>query len=130
MPGRSKGGSAVVKGDAAGLRRPFALHRSRSTQARIDVQAWAIGPILAAPAPLKSQDDDTSIIQWLDAHPRRSVLYISFGSQNSISIHQMAELALGLETSGRPFLWAVQPLVGFDHKDGFDPGWLPVGFED
>ncbi|BAF15170.1 Os04g0506000 [Oryza sativa Japonica Group] len=100
-------------------------------RASFGVQTWAIGPILAAPDPSKSQDDDdTSIIRWLDAHPRRSVLYISFGSQNSISIRQMAELALGLEASGRPFVWAVRPPVGFDPKDGFDPGWLPAGFED
>uniref|UniRef100_A0A0D3FXQ1 Glycosyltransferase n=1 Tax=Oryza barthii TaxID=65489 RepID=A0A0D3FXQ1_9ORYZ len=78
-------------------------------RASFGVQTWAIGPILAAPDPSKSQDDDdTSIIRWLDAHPRRSVLYISFGSQNSISIRQMAELALGLEASGRPFVWAVR----------------------
>nr|CAH67266.1 OSIGBa0145C12.3 [Oryza sativa] len=100
-------------------------------RASFGVQTWAIGPILAAPDPSKSQDDDdTSIIRWLDAHPRRSVLYISFGSQNSISIRQMAELALGLEASRRPFVWAVRPPVGFDPKDGFDPGWLPAGFED
>ncbi|KAF0893046.1 hypothetical protein E2562_021309 [Oryza meyeriana var. granulata] len=99
-------------------------------RASFGVQPWPIGPILAAPAPSKSHDDDTSIIQWLDAHPRRSVLYVSFGSQNSISIHQMAELALGLEASGRRFLWAIRPPLGFDPKDGFDPEWLPAGFED
>uniref|UniRef100_A0A0E0KSJ9 non-specific serine/threonine protein kinase n=1 Tax=Oryza punctata TaxID=4537 RepID=A0A0E0KSJ9_ORYPU len=100
-------------------------------RASFGVQTWPIGPILAAPAPSKSRDDDDiTIIQWLDAHPRRSVLYISFGSQNSISIRQMTELALGLEASGWPFIWAVRPPLGFDPKDGFDPEWLPAGFED
>ncbi|KAG8065191.1 hypothetical protein GUJ93_ZPchr0004g39320 [Zizania palustris] len=99
------------------LRTSFGVHTS------------AIGPLLAAPAPSDSQDD-TSIIQWLDAHPPRSVLYISFGSQSSINTDQMTELALGLEASGRPFLWTVRPPVGLDPKDGFKPEWLPAGFED
>uniref|UniRef100_A0A0D9W6W5 Glycosyltransferase n=1 Tax=Leersia perrieri TaxID=77586 RepID=A0A0D9W6W5_9ORYZ len=99
-------------------------------RASFGVQPWPIGPILAEPAPSKSNDDDDRIIQWLDSHPPRSVLYISFGSQNTISIHQMGELALGLEASGRPFLWAIRPPLGFNPKDGFDPNWLPAGFED
>ncbi|WVZ86328.1 hypothetical protein U9M48_033127 [Paspalum notatum var. saurae] len=91
------------------------------------VQPWAIGPVLAAPT---TPSDDASIIQWLDAHPPRSVLYVSFGSQNSIMADQMAELALGLEASGRPFVWALRPPLGFDGKDAFRPEWLPAGFEE
>jgi hypothetical protein len=92
---------------------------------------WPIGPVLAAPTPSGSRDDnDTRIIQWLDAHPPRSVLYISFGSQNSINTDQMRELALGLEASGRRFLWALRPPVGFDAKGAFRPEWLPAGFEE
>lgn len=94
------------------------------------VQPWPIGPIIAVPTPSDSHDDDASIIQWLGAHPPRSVLYISFGSQNSINADQMTELALGLEASGRPFLWVVRPPLGFDAKDGFKPEWLPAGFEE
>ncbi|TKW05321.1 hypothetical protein SEVIR_7G167900v4 [Setaria viridis] len=93
-------------------------------------QPWPIGPVLAAPTPSGSRDGDASIIQWLDAHPPRSVLYISFGSQNSINADQMRELALGLEASGRPFLWALRPPLGFDAKGAFRPEWLPAGFEE
>ncbi|KAJ1271786.1 hypothetical protein BS78_06G152800 [Paspalum vaginatum] len=94
------------------------------------VQPWAIGPVLAAPTTPSDSRDDASIIQWLDAHPARAVLYVSFGSQNSISAVQMAELALGLEASGRPFVWALRPPLGFDGKDVFRPEWLPAGFEE
>ncbi|KQJ83453.1 hypothetical protein BRADI_5g15060v3 [Brachypodium distachyon] len=93
------------------------------------VRTYPIGPILAASTPSESQED-ASIIQWLDAHPRGSVLYISFGSQNSINADQMTELALGLEASGRPFLWALRPPLGLDATDGFKPEWLPEGFEE
>uniref|UniRef100_A0ACD5US64 Uncharacterized protein n=1 Tax=Avena sativa TaxID=4498 RepID=A0ACD5US64_AVESA len=93
------------------------------------VEAWPIGPILAAPT-LSDSQVDASIIRWLDAHPPRSVLYISFGSQNSINADQMVELALGLEASGRPFLWVLRPPLGLDATDGFKPEWLPPGFEE
>ncbi|KAL6652432.1 hypothetical protein ACP70R_011357 [Stipagrostis hirtigluma subsp. patula] len=93
------------------------------------VQPWPVGPIIAVPIPSDSRDE-TGIIRWLDAHPPRSVLYVSFGSQNTISAAQMMELALGLEASGRPFLWAVRPPLGFDAKGGFSPEWLPAGFEE
>lgn len=93
------------------------------------VKTWPIGPVLAAPSGSDSRDDDTEIIRWLDARPARSVLYVSFGSQNSITAAQMAELALGLESSGVPFLWVVRPPLESDPKEGFNPDWLPAGLE-
>ncbi|KAM0849064.1 hypothetical protein ACQ4PT_053979 [Festuca glaucescens] len=39
-------------------------------------------------------------------------------------------LALGLEASGRPFLWVLRPPLGIDATDGFKPEWLPAGFEE
>lgn len=93
------------------------------------VEPWPIGPVLAPPTPADSRDD-ASIIRWLDARPPRSVLYVSFGSQNSINADQMTELALGLEATGRPFLWVLRPPLGLDAADGFKPEWLPAGFEE
>lgn len=62
-------------------------------------------------------------------HAPDSVLYISFGSQNTISSSQMMALAAGLEASRKPFVWAVRPPLGFDIKGEFRSEWLPEGFE-
>ncbi|PWA13701.1 UDP-glucuronosyl/UDP-glucosyltransferase [Artemisia annua] len=69
-------------------------------------------------------------IEWLDLHPEGSVLYISFGSQNTISETQMMELAKGLEESKKPFIWVIRPPIGFDLTCEFRTEWLPLGFED
>ncbi|KAM7465011.1 hypothetical protein LguiB_012573 [Lonicera macranthoides] len=69
-------------------------------------------------------------VEWLDLHSKSSVLYISFGSQNTISPSQMMELAKGLEVSEKPFIWAIRPPVGFDPKGEFRSEWLPEGFEE
>ncbi|KAK4754462.1 hypothetical protein SAY87_002566 [Trapa incisa] len=68
--------------------------------------------------------------EWLSTHPPDSVLYISFGSQNTISASQMMALATGLEASGKPFVWVIRPPLGFDIKGEFRLEWLPEGFEE
>nr|XP_019703330.2 LOW QUALITY PROTEIN: UDP-glycosyltransferase 92A1-like [Elaeis guineensis] len=91
----------------------------------------AIGPLLRPPAsPSSSTADKNFVIDWLDLHPPGSVLYVSFGSQNTITASQMMELAMGLEASERPFIWAIRPPVGFDIKSEFSPDWLPEAFEE
>ena len=105
---------------------------------------WTIGPLLP-PALLNHSPSSGSIfrqrawkvpgvspqkcLEWLDKHPQSSVLYISFGSQNTISPSQMMELAMGLEDSGKPFIWVIRPPVGFDIKGEFRAEWLPEKFE-
>ncbi|PKA51761.1 Crocetin glucosyltransferase 3 [Apostasia shenzhenica] len=67
---------------------------------------------------------------WLESHRPESVLYISFGSQNTIGAAQMMALAEGLEASGVPFIWVVRPPLGFDMNGNFrGEEWLPAGFE-
>jgi len=44
----------------------------------------------------------------LDKQPKRSVLYVSFGSGGTLSYDQIQELALGLEMSEHRFLWVVR----------------------
>ncbi|XP_047965767.1 UDP-glycosyltransferase 83A1-like [Salvia hispanica] len=53
--------------------------------------------------------EDSSCLRWLDTKPDGSVVYVSFGSSAVFSQHQLDELALGLELSGRAFLWVVRP---------------------
>ncbi|KAJ3686169.1 hypothetical protein LUZ61_015333 [Rhynchospora tenuis] len=89
-----------------------------------------IGPLVGSSySQILPSENESKIIDWLDIHPVASVLYISFGSQNSIQKDQMLELALGLEASKRPFIWVIRPPLGFNAKVEFKDEWLPDGFE-
>jgi hypothetical protein len=60
-----------------------------------------------------------------------SVLYVSFGSINTISVSQMMQLAMGLEASGKNFIWVLRPPIGFDINSEFKAKeWLPEGFQE
>ncbi|CAL9067978.1 unnamed protein product [Musa banksii] len=89
---------------------------------------WPVGPVLSSPSSASAGNDH--IMKWLDSQPPASVLYISFGSQNTIAAPQMKELAMGLEASRTRFLWVIRPPVGFDVKGEFKAEWLPEKFEE
>lgn len=50
---------------------------------------------------------DSAYTEWLNSKPKKSVVYVSFGTVCSLSKIQMEEIAKGLLDSGRPFLWAI-----------------------
>lgn len=97
---------------------------------------WPIGPILlsvkAPPRTGKTAGISPELCnRWLDTKPTKSVLYISFGSQNSISAQHMMQLAIALEASGKNFIWVIRPPMGFDINSKFKAEeWLPEGFEE
>ncbi|TVU13364.1 hypothetical protein EJB05_40416, partial [Eragrostis curvula] len=92
---------------------------------------WPVGPLVRVQTKESSGSDRHGVVQWQDAREARSVLYISFGSQNSLLPEQMMELAAALELAGRPFVWAIRPPVGSDDEDEDNVGrWLPDGFEE
>ncbi|KAK8571533.1 hypothetical protein V6N13_047206 [Hibiscus sabdariffa] len=104
---------------------------------------WPIGPLLPKQLLSKSPLSATvqrvakspgisaeKCVQWLDLHGVDSVLYISFGSQNTVSPSHMMELAIGLEKSMKPFIWVIRPPLGFSLKAEFRSEWLLQGFED
>lgn len=70
---------------------------------------------------------DRSCLEWLDAWPPESVLYVSFGSVACMSARDLVETAWGIAGSGVPFLWVVRPgMVSgpADHRQQ----QLPEGF--
>ncbi|KAG2391050.1 hypothetical protein LR48_Vigan07g042500 [Vigna angularis] len=97
---------------------------------------WTVGPLLPSAKGSKHRAGKESGIaleacmEWLDLKDENSVVYVSFGSQNTISASQMMALAEGLEESGRSFIWVVRPPVGFDIDGEFKEEWLPKGFEE
>lgn len=48
------------------------------------------------------------IMKWLDDQQENSVVFLCFGSQGAFREEQLKEIAIGLERSGQPFLWAVR----------------------
>ncbi|PWZ19716.1 Cinnamate beta-D-glucosyltransferase [Zea mays] len=57
---------------------------------------------------IKAADD---CIGWLDAQAPRSVVYASVGSIVTLSTEVIAEMAYGLASTGRPFLWVDRVLA-------------------
>ncbi|CAN1802546.1 UDP-glycosyltransferase 73C25 [Linum perenne] len=72
-------------------------------------------------------------LDWLDTKEPKSVIYVCFGSICNLSSPQLIELALGLEASGKPFIWAFRETWIVD--DGYEDrvagrglvirGWAP-----
>ncbi|KAL5765017.1 hypothetical protein ACOSQ2_017611 [Xanthoceras sorbifolium] len=97
---------------------------------------WPIGPVLLSNSSQAREQTQFGISpemckNWLDTKPSSSVLFVSFGSQNTIAPSQMMELALALEASGKDFIWVVRPPVGFDINSEFKADeYLPEGFEE
>ncbi|XP_061341303.1 putative UDP-rhamnose:rhamnosyltransferase 1 [Gastrolobium bilobum] len=66
------------------------------------------------------------ISEWLDKQASKSVVFVGFGSECKLSKDQVFEIALGLEVSELPFLWALRKpsWANNDHDS------LPSGFND
>ncbi|XP_048137470.1 UDP-glycosyltransferase 83A1-like [Rhodamnia argentea] len=67
-----------------------------------------VGPLTSADGLGSFWAEDLTCLNWLDLQPPKSVIYAAFGSIAAFSQNQFEELALGLELSGRPFLWVVR----------------------
>lgn len=68
--------------------------------------------------------EESSCLSWLDSKPDGSVVYVSFGSLAVFSQQQLEELALGLELSGRAFLWVVRQDLANGSKVMYPDGFL------
>ncbi|KAK3152348.1 hypothetical protein QOZ80_2BG0157700 [Eleusine coracana subsp. coracana] len=58
-------------------------------------------------------------VEWLNAQAPCSVVYASVGSVVVLSAEEVAEMAHGLASTGRPFLWVVRPDARPLLPDGF-----------
>ncbi|CAK8540708.1 unnamed protein product [Lathyrus sativus] len=88
-----------------------------NTSMDLEGQALSLSPKFLPIGPLMGNEhnnigslwqEDETCIEWLDQHPPKSVIYVSFGSLISIGPNQFKELALGLDLLKRPFLWVVR----------------------
>lgn len=97
----------------------------------------AVGPLVWA-RPIGVQEDHSRTVRWLDHRPRGSVVYVSFGSGGTLTWQQTTELALALEMTQHPFVWAIKrpdndtvsgAFFGTQQGEDDDPfGFLPRGF--
>ncbi|KAI3458622.1 hypothetical protein Pfo_015285 [Paulownia fortunei] len=72
--------------------------------------------------------EDKSCIDWLDAQPLKSVIYVSIGSLAVMTKDQLFEIWHGLVNSGSRFLWVRRPgsVIGLD-SDSEIPSELSQG---
>ncbi|KAM4095397.1 hypothetical protein ACJW30_08G026800 [Castanea mollissima] len=86
---------------------------------------YTVGPVLdlkGPPNPALEEAERDNIMKWLDDQPPSSVVFLCFGSMGRFGGTQVKEMALGLERSGRRFLWCLRSPTSNDV--------LPEGFLD
>nr|AGZ84552.1 glycosyltransferase KGT40 [Pueraria montana var. lobata] len=90
--------------------------------------AWPIGPLLLSAGSGTLGKGGGIYTEWLNTKASKSVLFVNFGSMNTISASQMMGLGKALERSGKNFIWVVRPPIGFEINSKFREEWLPEGF--
>ncbi|XP_044483736.1 UDP-glycosyltransferase 92A1-like [Mangifera indica] len=99
-------------------------------------QVWPIGPVILSPGSQAPRKREFGVSQeecknWLDKKPSCSVLYVSFGSQFTLSASNMIQLAMALEGCGKNFIWVVRPPIDIDSNSELKPNeCFPEGFEE
>ncbi|KAL3637011.1 hypothetical protein CASFOL_019310 [Castilleja foliolosa] len=97
-------------------------------------KAWHVGPVSLCNTNIADKvgrgggdDNEKSknmtweyCLDWLNTKEKNSVVYVCYGTLSVFSAAQMAEIADGLESSGRDFIWVVKN----------QEGMLPEGFEE
>lgn len=91
-------------------------YREMYTRVRSLKRVYLVGPVSLPLPPAAAGTSDSPCIGWLHSKPSCSVVFVCFGTYAAVSADQLRELALGLEASGKPFLWVVR-------TDG--DGWAP-----
>jgi hypothetical protein len=81
---------------------------------------YCVGPLVRQCA----HDDNVKAerhecLAWLDAQPKGSVVFLSFGSLGTPSAEQLKEIAVGLDKSGQRFLWVVRVPADIDDPRRF-----------
>ncbi|MED6148061.1 hypothetical protein PIB30_049583 [Stylosanthes scabra] len=97
---------------------------------------YPVGPIIQKASGSEANSDQC--LRWLDNHAPNYVLYVCFGGGGTLSQDQLNELAMGLEFSGKKFLWVVRApseSANASYLSGNNNGentlqFLPSGFLD
>ncbi|KAK1666584.1 hypothetical protein QYE76_054743 [Lolium multiflorum] len=96
---------------------------------------YCIGPLIKSEEVGVKHDEEC--LAWLDSQPKHSVVFLCFGSLGVLGAKQITEIAVGLEASGKRFLWVVRsppsddPAKKFQKTPEPDLGaLLPEGFLD
>ncbi|XP_041993757.1 anthocyanidin 3-O-glucosyltransferase 2-like [Salvia splendens] len=87
---------------------------------------YAVGPIVNFQTSPDSKYSDA--IEFLDHQPRKSVVFLCFGSEGRFSDAQIRELAAALESTGRRFLWSLRRGNQSESSNAAVESILPEGF--
>ncbi|KAL6911876.1 hypothetical protein ACP4OV_000681 [Aristida adscensionis] len=82
------------------------------------MDVFVVGPAVPSLDAVKCQDaskqlhlfkkDEKRYMEWLNVHPEKSVVYLSFGSLITYTSRQVEEILHGLQRCGRPYLWVIR----------------------
>ncbi|KNA08421.1 hypothetical protein SOVF_162760 [Spinacia oleracea] len=93
-------------------------------------KAWNIGPVsVTNKSPDVKAIDKHECLKWLNSKKPNSVIYICFGSTARSIDPQLHEIAMGLESSGKQFIWVVRNKSNSNEEGKNEEVWLPPGFE-
>lgn len=100
----------------------------------LGIKAWNIGPLFLYNKLFEEKAkrgmeelfiEKHECLKWLNSQKPNSVVYICFGSLADFTDAQLMEIALGLEASGKEFIWVVKK----EKHEGVKEEWLTEGYE-